>query len=56
MKSPLWIVNSILVILLIAIITFIGFSLKKIVEPINVTQITPTKIKELTKEEKPKPQ
>lgn len=55
MKSPLWIVNSILVILLIAIITFIGFSLKKIVEPINVTQITPTKIKELTKEEKPKP-
>lgn len=55
MKSPLWIINSILFAIFILIIIFIGFSLKNITQKIDVVQIKYVKKQEVQKEEIPKP-
>lgn len=55
MKSPLWILNSILAILLLVVLGYILFSLKNVTQSPGISSIVPTAIIEAIKKEGPKP-
>jgi len=55
MRTPLWILNSIITLSLILTVIFVFYSIKRSAIGIKVEQIKPSENPELAKEEKPKP-